>query len=129
MTHNTLLGLGEVSELRDSGQLDHIIAALRTRAVGAWLQPDELDAASAFGYGAVAVARAYFCRLGVDGFFAEARKAERLTDAAFVMTANRLLRPWSKRRTVSEWLGEGVSLPDDVITRAPPLLGRARRRL
>jgi hypothetical protein len=114
MTHNTLLRLGEVSELRETGQLDRIIAALRAHAEGEWVQAAELDAESAPGYGAMAAARAYFCRLGLDEFFAEAGRAEHLPDAVFVMTANRLLRPWSKRRTILEWLGEDVSLPDDV---------------
>ena len=130
MTHNTLLRLGEVSELRETGQLDRIIAALRTHAEGAWVQAEELDAESAPGYGAMAAARAYFCRLGLDEFFEAAGKAERLSDAVFVMTANRLLRPWSKRRTILEWLAEDVSLHRRRHrTSTAPLLSRARHRL
>ena len=43
------------------------------------------------------------------------------------MTANRLLRPWSKRRTILEWLDD-VSLPDSGRTVARPVLPRPRRR-
>ena len=37
VTHRTLLRLGEVSELRSSGQLDRIIASLQAHADGTWL--------------------------------------------------------------------------------------------
>jgi len=37
MVHNTLLRLGEVSELRESGQLDRIIGALRAHAEKTWV--------------------------------------------------------------------------------------------
>ncbi|MCL4414751.1 MAG: IS1634 family transposase, partial [Actinobacteria bacterium] len=125
MRHNTLLRLGEVSELRDSGQLDRIIAALRAHAEGEWLQATELDAEAAPGYGAIALAHTYFCRLGLDTFFSDASKAEHLADAVFVMVANRLVRPWSKRRTILEWLGEDVALPEEVVAPAPQHCYRA----
>jgi len=50
-THRTLLRLGEVSELRDTGQLDRIIAALSNHAEGTWLQADELAATEHQGSG------------------------------------------------------------------------------
>jgi len=40
--HRTLLRLGEVSELRESGQLDRIIAALSAHSEGRWIKADEL---------------------------------------------------------------------------------------
>lgn len=117
MTHNTLLRLGEVGELRDSKQLDRIIAALRNHAEGSWVNGDELSASGAPGFGAMAAVHAYFNRLGLESFFAELgdkRNAEHLEDAVYVMTANRLVRPWSKRRTIVEWLGGDVALPDGI---------------
>ena len=107
MTHNTLLRLGEAGELRRTKQLDRIIAVLRHHAEGSWVNGDELSAAGAPGFGAMAAVKTYFERLGLFSFFAQLgdrRNAEQLEDALFVMTANRLVRPWSKRRTVLEWL-------------------------
>jgi hypothetical protein len=83
-THRTLARLGEVSELRASGQLDRIIKALRTYAEGSWFE---------------------------------------LSDAVFVMLANRLVDPGSKRRTITEWLAT-VALPKDV---GAPSLDRCYR--
>ena len=117
LTHNTLLRLGEVGELRSSGQLDRIIAALRNHAEGSWLSGDELSAAGAPGFAAMAAVRSYFCRLDLDGFFETVgvrRHAEHLGDVVYVMTSNRLVRPWSKRRTITEWLGQDVALPEGV---------------
>ena len=128
MTHNTLLRLGEVGELRRTKQLDRIIAALRHHAEGSWVNGDELSAAGAPGFGAMAAVKTYFERLGLFSFFAQLgdrRNAEHLEDALFVMTANRLVRPWSKRRTVLEWLDD-VALPSDV---APPSLAQCYRGL
>ena len=81
MTHDTLLRLGEVGELRDSGQLDRIINALRHHAEGSWVNGDELSAAGAPGFGAMAAVHAYFGRLDLESFFAtvgERRGAEHL---------------------------------------------------
>jgi transposase len=117
MTHNTLLRLGEVGELRRTKQLDRIIAALRNHAEGSWVNGDELSAAGAPGFGAMAAVKTYFDRLDLFSFFAQLgdkRNAEHLEDALYVMTANRLVRPWSKRRTIIEWLGTDVALPDSV---------------
>ncbi len=77
---------------------------------------DELSAAGAPGFGAMAAIETYFDRLGLFSFFAglgDRRNAEHLEDALYVMTANRLVRPWSKRRTVLEWLDD-VALPTGV---------------
>lgn len=126
MTHATLLRLGEVGELRRSGQIDRIIGALRTHAEGSWVDGDELSAAGAPGFGAMAAVHAYFSRLGLESFFAslgDKRGAEHLADVIYVMTANRLVRPWSKRRTVLEWLAD-VALPGDV---AAPSLDQCYR--
>jgi transposase len=126
MTHNTLLRLGEVDELRRSGQIDRIIAALRNHAVGSWLNGDELSATGAPGFGAMAAVHTYFSRLDLESFFAslgDKRGSEHLADVVYVMTANRLLRPWSKRRTILEWLDD-VALPEKV---AAPSLAQCYR--
>jgi Transposase DDE domain len=118
-THRTLLRLGEITELRDSGQLDRIIAALRAHAEGTWVDARaEMSAGGAPSLGAVAAVHAYFCRLGLDHHFAAVgarRHSARLEDSVFTMVANRLCDPVSKRRTVNEWL-ETVSLPAGVTT-------------
>ena len=59
-THRTLLRLGEVSELRDTGQLERIIAALQNHADGTWLQADNLAADAAPGFGAIAAIQHVF---------------------------------------------------------------------
>ncbi|MFZ2058206.1 MAG: IS1634 family transposase [Acidimicrobiales bacterium] len=123
MTHNTLLRLGEVSELRDSGQLDRIIAALRGHASKTWLPMDEASAEGAAGFGAMAAVHAYFSRLDLEVFFSgfgARRHAEHLADTVFVMVANRLIRPWSKRRRMLSWLDRDVALPDGVAAPSLP---------
>jgi hypothetical protein len=103
MTHHTQLRLGEVRELRDSGQLDRIIAALRSHASKTWPSMDEASAEGAPGFGAIGAGIAYFSRLDLEAFFSgfgAKRQAEHLADTVFVMVANRLIRPWSKRRTI-----------------------------
>jgi transposase len=113
-THRTLLRLGEVSELRDSGQLDRIIAALQNHADGTWLQTDGLAADAAPGFGAIAAINHVFRRLGLDEHYEHLggrRGAASLADTVFVMVANRLLSPSSKRRTIIEWVDADVELP------------------
>jgi transposase len=128
-THRTLLRLGEITELRDSGQLDRIIAALRAHAEGTWVDArSEMTAGGAPSLGAVAAVHAYFCRLGLDDHFASVgarRHSARLEDSVFTMVANRLCEPVSKRRTVNEWL-ETVCLPVGV---AAPNLDQCYRAL
>jgi hypothetical protein len=129
MTHRTLLRLGEVSELAGSGQLDRIIAALRTHAEGTWCSVGDAAARDAPGYGAVAAAHTYFGRLGLESFFSAVgaeRGAVHLADTVFVLAANRLVRPWSKRRTILSWLERDVTLPDGV---AAPSLDQCYRAL
>jgi transposase len=115
--HRTLLRLGEVSELRASGQLERIIAALR-----AHLERDEVDlidlagleAESAPAFGAVAACDALWRLIGLDGWFAgigRRRRGPRVADAAFAIVANRLSDPCSKRR-LAEWASEDVHMPE-----------------
>ena len=112
VTQRTLLRLGEVTELRDSGQLDRIIAALQAHAADTWLPTRELAADGAPGFGAVAAVQAVFCQLGLDRCLTGVRKnSASLADSVFVMIANRLISPWSKRRTITEWLDADVQLP------------------
>lgn len=120
-THRTLLRLGEVSELRDSGQLDRIVKALSAYAAGSYLDATALSGEGAPSFGGMAAVRAYFCRLGLDRHFAAVgtgRRSAALADTVFAMVANRLLQPSSKRRTITEWLAT-VALPDGVV--APSL--------
>jgi len=127
-THTTLLRLGEVSELRESGQLDRIIRALSQYAKEDWVNSDDLGGGSAPSFGAVAAIYSYFCRLGLDDHFVrvgKARGSQNLSDTVFTMLANRLLEPYSKRRTVKEWL-KTVSLPEGI---EAPKLGRCYRAL
>lgn len=120
VTQRTLLRMGEISELRESGQLDRIIAALQAHAADTWLPTRELAADGAPGFGAVAAVHTVFQRLGLNECFTGARKnSATLADSVFVMIANRLISPWSKRRTITEWLDADVQLPADI--QAPSL--------
>lgn len=114
--HRTLLRLGEAGALRDSGQLDRIIAALRVHAEGTWLDASELGAAGAPAIGGMAVAYAWWERLELDVHYAKVgadRGAVSLAGTVFAMVANRLLAPSSKRHLI-EWLAEDVVVPDGV---------------
>ncbi len=112
VTQRTLLRLGEVTELRESGQLDRIISALQQHAADTWLASKDLVADGAPGFGAVAAVWTVFQRLGLDTVLSGARKnSTHLADSVFVMIANRLISPWSKRRTITEWLDADVQLP------------------
>lgn len=116
-THRTLLRLGEVSELRDSGQLERIIAALQAHAGGTWLQASDLAAEGAPGFGAMVAIHTVFTRLGLDSHYATIgahRRTRHLGDTVYVMVTNRLVSPWSKRRTIIEWLHGDVALPAGV---------------
>jgi hypothetical protein len=129
VVHHTLLRLGEVTALRDSGQLERIITALQAHANGTWLHAAELEADGAPGFGAIAAVRAVFVRLGLDTCFdgvGDQRGSVRLADTVLVMVANRLLAPASKRRTVTEWVDGDVELPADV---AAPSLDQCYRAL
>jgi len=117
--HRTLLRLGEVTALRESGQLDRIIAALRAHAERPWAPLDEATTESSRSVGAVAAVRAVWDRLGLAQHFAEVGQARRLSyaldDAVFAMVANRLADPCSKRR-LPEWLACDVAMPAGFVT-------------
>ena len=112
--HRTLLRLGEVTALRESGQLERIVAALE-----AHLRRERIDVAAvcaegAPAVGAVAAVDAVWERLGLDGWFAAVgaqRGAAVLEHAVFAMVANRLVAPCSKRR-LTEWAREDVVMPE-----------------
>jgi hypothetical protein len=65
-THRTLFRLGEVSELRESGQLDRIVKALATYANGTYVEAGEIEGLGSPSFGAVAAAWSYFRRLGLE---------------------------------------------------------------
>jgi Transposase DDE domain len=117
--HELVARLGEASELRATGQLDRIIAALRQHAEGTWLAASELSAdADVPSVGDVAVVRSYFSRLELDRHFGElgdGRRAKHLGDAVLVMVANRLIDPRSKRRTITDWAARDVAFSGEVV--------------
>ncbi|MGH9188712.1 MAG: hypothetical protein ACRD0Q_01555 [Acidimicrobiales bacterium] len=103
--HRTVVRLGEASVLRDTGQLERIVAALSRHVAGDWVHSDDLEATDARSLGAVAAVAAYWGRLGLGAHFgADA-------DAVFAMVANRLCDPCSKRR-VPEWVADDVAAPE-----------------
>jgi len=101
-----VLRLGEASVLRDTGQLERIIAALQRHVAGDWVHSDDLEAVDARSVGAVAAVGAYWARLGLGAHFGGGPEA----DAVFAMVANRLCDPASKRR-VPEWAATDVVAP------------------
>jgi hypothetical protein len=104
--HRTVLRLGEASALRDTGQLERIIAALQRHVEGDWVRAEGLEAIDARAVGAVAAVGAYWDRLGLGAHFGAGAEA----DAIFAMVANRLCDPCSKRR-VPEWITADVMAP------------------
>ena len=111
--HRTLLRLGEVTALRESGQLERIVAALESHLHKERIDVGALAAEGAPAVGAVAAAAALWQRLGLDGWFAEVgarRGAAVLEHAVFAMVANRLVAPCSKRR-LTEWAASDVAMP------------------
>ena len=112
--HRTLLRLGEVTALRESGQLERIVAALEAHMRGERVDVGALCAEGAPAVGAVAAVAAVWRQLGLDGWFAqlsERRRAAALQHAVFAMAANRLVAPCSKRRLI-EWAREDVVMPE-----------------
>ena len=112
--HRTLLRLGEVTALRESGQLERIVAALEAHLRRERVDVGAVCAEGAPAVGAVAAAAAVWRRLGLDGWFAAVgarRGAEALQHAVFAMVANRLVAPCSKRR-LAEWAREDVVMPE-----------------
>ena len=60
----------------------------------------------------------YFRRLGLEEHFSslgDGRRSQVLSDTVFAMVANRLTDPFSKRRTIKEWLAS-VALPAGVMS-------------
>ncbi|MCY4369715.1 MAG: hypothetical protein OXF41_09935, partial [bacterium] len=83
--HRTLLRLGEVTALRESGQLERIVAALERHLRRERVDVGALEAEGAPGVGAVAAVWAVWQRLGLDGGFAQggaARGAQATEPAA-----------------------------------------------
>ncbi len=119
--HRTLLRLGEVTTLRESGQLERIVAALESHLRRERVDVDDLVADDAPAVGAVAAVEAVWERLGLDDWFAKLgaeRGAEALGDAAFAMVANRLVDPCSKRR-LPEWVERDVAMPEGFTPPSP----------
>ena len=113
--HRTLLRLGEVTALRETGQLGRIIAALERHLHKERVDIDALAAEQAPAVGGVAAAAAVWEQLGLGGFFAQIGKkrgAGALEHAVLAMVANRLVDPCSKRR-LPEWTTDDVVMPAD----------------
>ncbi len=111
--HRTLLRLGEVTALRESGQLERIVAALEAHLRRERIDVGAVAAEGAPAVGAVAAVAAVWGRLGLGEFFAEVgaqRGAGALEHAVFAMVANRLVAPCSKRR-LAEWAAEDAVMP------------------
>ncbi len=117
--HRTLFRLGETSALKASGELDRMIAALRSRSGGGDLESVEMggiDAKSAPALGGVAAIWSLWLELGLDRWFADvgaARGAEVLEHAVFAMVANRLVAPRpASKRGLPEWVDLDVAMPE-----------------
>jgi hypothetical protein len=111
--HRTLLRLGEVTWLRDTGQLERIVAALESHLERDLVDVAALDATDAPEVGGLAAVWTLWQRLGLDDWFAKVRAergAEVLEHAVFAMVANRLLAPSSKR-ALGEWTDRDVVMP------------------
>lgn len=126
--HRTLLRLGEVRALRESGQLERIVAALETHLRGQRVDVHRLVAEDAPAVGAVAAVWAVWHRLGLDEWFAKVgaeRGAEVLEHAVFAIVANRLVDACSKRR-LPEWVEADVVMPAGFV---PPSVDQYYRAL
>ena len=126
--HRTLLRLGEVTALRESGQLERIVAALESHLHNERVDVGALCAEGAPAVGAVSAVAAVWERLGLGGFFAAVgagRGARALEHAVFAMAANRLVAPCAKRR-LTEWARDDVVMPE---WWSAPSLGQCYRAL
>jgi transposase len=114
-SHRTLFRLGEASALRETGELDRIIAALQAHAERRYVDLDGLEVEQAPMLGTMAAVRKLWDDLGLEGLFdrigEEAGCAFSLADAVFAMLAGRLVDPTSKRRT-HRWIVDDVVAPD-----------------
>lgn len=125
--HRTLLRLGEVTALRESGQLERIVAALESHLRRERVDLDAVVAEDAPAVGAVAAVEAVWSRLGLSDWFAKVgaeRGAQVLADATFAMVANRLVDPCSKRR-LPEWVERDVAMPEAFTPPSPDQYYRA----
>jgi transposase len=126
MRQRVIARLGEADEMAASGELARIVDALGSHL---GRSRSGLDVERAPAFGSVLACRSYYCRLSLDSFFAAIgtkRRQRALCDAVFVMLANRLVAPSSKRRAITDWLGEDVALPDGV---SAPSLDQCYRAL
>ena len=102
--HRTLVRLGEASQLRDTGELERIIATLKRHVDndgaggGGRVAVDDLQAAAAPGLGAVEAVAAWWDRLSLGGLFGGGETAE----AVFAMVANRLVNVSPRTTDISE---------------------------
>ena len=114
-THKTLFRLGEASALRESGELDRIIAALTAHAERRYVDVEGLEVEHAPMLGTMAAVRQLWDELDLQGMFdrleVEAGCEFSLADAMFAMVAGRLVDPASKRRT-HRWIVEDVVAPE-----------------
>ena len=125
--HRTLLRLGEVTALRESGQLERIVAVLESHLRRERVDLDAVVAEDDPAIGAIAAVETVWTRLGLDDWFGKVgaeRGAEALADAAFAMVANRLVDPCSKRR-LGEWVDADVAMPDGFVAPSPDQYYRA----
>ncbi len=109
----TLLRLGEVTALRESGRLERVVAALESRLREERVGVRALAAEGAPAVAAVASVAALWRRLGFDGHFAGvgSGRAAAVGDAVFAVAANWLVAPCSKRR-LAEWAETDVVMPE-----------------
>jgi transposase len=114
-SHRTLFRLGEASALRESGELDRIIAALQAHAQRRYVDLDGVEVEQAPMIGTMAAVRKLWDDLGLQRLFdrigEQAGCAFSLADAVFAMLAGRLVDPTSKRRT-HRWIVDDVVAPD-----------------
>jgi transposase len=114
-THRTLYRLGEATALRESGELDRIIAALQAHAERRYVDLDQLEVEDAPMIGTMTAVRQLWDELGLEQLFTtignQAGCAFALADAVFAMLAGRLIDPASKRRT-HRWIVDEVVAPD-----------------
>jgi transposase len=114
-SHRTLFRIGEASALRETGELDRIIAALQAHAERRYVDLDDVEVEQAPMIGTMAAVRHLWDDLGLEQLFARIGEqtgcAFSLADAVFAMLAGRLIDPSSKRRT-HRWIVDEVVAPD-----------------
>jgi hypothetical protein len=110
-----LFRFGEASALRETGELDRIIAALQAHVQRRYVDLDGVEVEQAPMFGTMAAVRRLWDDLGLEGLFesigGQAGVSWSLADAVFAMLAGRLVDPTSKRRT-HRWIVDDVVAPD-----------------